>query len=194
MKIIGLTGGIGSGKSTVAEFFSALDVPVYNSDEEAKALMVNSKKLKKSIIALLGKKAYKGKILNKTYIADKIFKDGALLQKMNDLVHPAVRKHFLKWAKKQDAPYVIQETALIFENSVAEFYDGTILVTAPENIRVDRVMKRDDCTKKEVMDRLKKQLPDAEKIPFADHVIENLELEKTRQKVIDLHQALLDNS
>jgi dephospho-CoA kinase len=194
MKIIGLTGGIGSGKSTVAEFFSALDVPVYNSDEEAKALMVNSKKLKKSIIALLGKKAYKGKILNKTYIADKIFKDGALLQKMNDLVHPAVRKHFLKWAKKQDAPYVIQETALIFENSVAEFYDGTILVTAPENIRVDRVMKRDDCTKKEVMDRLKKQLPDAEKIPFTDHVIENLELEKTRQKVIDLHQALLDNS
>lgn len=194
MKIVGLTGGIGSGKSTVADFFDALDIPVYNSDQEAKALMVNSKKLKKSIIELLGKKAYTGKILNRTYIADSIFKDVALLQKMNDIVHPAVRKHFLKWVEKQDAPYVIQETALIFENSSAEFYDEIILVTAPEDIRIERVVKRDKSTKKEVLNRLKKQLPDIEKIPLADFVIENLELKKTKQKVAEVHDALLENS
>jgi len=194
MMIVGLTGGIGSGKSTVAQFFESFDVPVYNSDIEAKALMVNSKRIKKSLIDLLGKKAYKGKKLNKKYIADKIFNDQRLLEKINSIVHPAVRKHFLKWSKKQDAPYVIQETALLFENLSAEFYDQIILVTAPENIRVERVVKRDDSTKKEVLSRLEKQLPDAKKIPLADYIIENIKLEETRQKVEQVHQALLDNT
>ena len=194
MLIVGLTGGIGSGKSTVAKYFEKLDVPVYYSDTEAKKLMLSSKSLKKSLIKLLGKKAYTDDILNKKYIAKKIFNDAELLNKMNDLVHPAVRKHFMKWVKKQDAPYVIQETAILFENLNPDFYDAIILVTAPEEVRIERVILRDKSTKESVMDRIEMQLKDDDKIPFSQYVIENLELKKTKQEVAEVHRALLDNS
>lgn len=194
MIIVGLTGGIGSGKSTVAGFFVELGVPVYNSDEEAKKLMTSSKNVKKAIIELLGKKAYKGKKLNKKFISEKIFNDRSLLNKMNGIVHPAVQEHFLTWAKKQKAPYVIQETALIFENAKQGFYDFIILVTAPEEQRLERVIIRDGSSKKAVSDRLKNQLSDAEKIPYSDFVLENIELPKTRLEVEEVHNALLDHS
>jgi dephospho-CoA kinase len=194
MIIVGLTGGIGSGKTTVANFFVELGVPVYNSDEEAKRLMVDSKPIKKAIIELLGKKAYKGKKLNKKYISTQIFTDSSLLRKMNGLVHPAVRKDFLAWAEEQKVPYVIQESALIFENSQQDFYDSIILVTAPMNKRIERVMKRDGLSEKEVFIRLKNQLQDSEKESFSDYVLENTELSKTKLKVAEIHKALLDNS
>jgi len=176
MMLVGLTGGIGSGKTTVCGFFEELGVPVYNSDEEAKKIMTSSKKVKKAIIKILGKKAYKGKKLNKKYISEQIFNDSSLLKKMNEIVHPAVEKDFLKWARKQKAPYVIQETALIFENSKQDFYDYIILVTAPMRKRVKRVMARDGSSKKEVMDRLKNQLGDDAKIPHSHYVLENSEI------------------
>ncbi len=194
MKIVGLTGGIGSGKSTVAHYFEKLAVPVYYSDNEAKKLMVSSKNLKKSLIKLLGERAYSKGALNKKYIAKKIFKDAKLLEQMNALVHPAVRNHFLKWAESQKTPYVIQETALLFENLNPDFYDAIILVTAPEKVRVERVMLRDDSTKEAVMNRIDIQIKDEEKIPFSNYIIENLELKKTKQKVAKVHRALLDNS
>ncbi len=192
--IVGLTGGIGSGKTTVAHFFVELGVPVYNSDEEAKQLMVASKHVKKAIIELLGKKAYKGKKLNKKYISAQIFNDVSLLEKMNEIVHPAVKKDFLAWAKRQKAPYVIQETALIFENSKQDFYDFVILVTAPLSTRIERVIQRDGSSKNDVLNRLQNQLDDKEKIPLSDYVLENIELSKTRLKVEEIHKALLDNS
>lgn len=194
MKIVGLTGGIGSGKSTVARYFEELGVPVYYSDHEAKKLMISSESLKKSLINLLGKKAYTEGALNKRYIADKIFRDTELLSQMNALVHPAVREHFMKWTESQEVPYVVQETALLFENLNPDFYDAIILVTAPEKLRVERVMLRDSSTKEAVMNRIAMQLKDEEKIPFSDHIIENLELKKTKQKVAKVHRALLDNS
>lgn len=192
--IVGLTGGIGSGKTTVANFFVELGVPVYNSDIEAKKLMTSSKQVKKAIIELLGKQAYKSKRLNKKYISAQIFNDESLLLKMNAIVHPAVRKDFLRWVKKQKAPYVIQETALIFENSNQDFYDFIILVTAPKEQRLQRVVARDGTTKKSVLERLKNQLNDAEKIPLAHYVLENTKLSKTRKKVKEIHNAVLDNS
>lgn len=194
MKIVGLTGGIGSGKSTVARFFVELGVPVYNSDEAAKRLMVASKSVKKAIIELLGKKAYQDKKLNKTYISGKIFSDTTLLEKMNAIVHPAVKKDFLNWASKQNAPYVVQETALIFENKNQDFYDLVILVTAPIDKRLERVMNRDGVSEKEVWDRLNNQLDDDEKIPFSDYVLENIELTETRSKAKEIHGAILKNS
>lgn len=139
--IVGLTGGIGSGKTTVAGFFKELGVPVYNSDKEARKLMKNSKKVKKAIIELLGEDAYKGKKLNKTHISDRIFTNEKLLQKLNSIVHPAVRNHFLKWKNRQDAPYVIQETALVFENNSQDFYDKIILVVAPKAFRIQRAAR-----------------------------------------------------
>ena len=191
MMIVGLTGGIGSGKTTVANFFVELGVPVYNSDQEAKKLMASSKQVKNAIIALLGKKAYSGEKLNKKYISEQIFNNEPLLKKMNEIVHPAVQKHFGAWIKRQRTPYVIQETALIFENSKQDFYDFIILVTAPINKRIERVMARDGATEKDVLDRLKNQLDDAEKIPFSDYVLENNQLSKTRLRVEEIHKALL---
>ncbi len=190
--IVGLTGGIGSGKTTVAKFFVELGVPVYNSDKEAKKLMKSSKKVKKAIIELLGENAYEGKRLNKIYISDKIFKNKSLLTELNSIVHPAVRKHFLRWTKRQDSPYVIQETAIIFENSGQDFYDKIILVTAPEEERIQRVMARSGISKKAILARLKNQWLDIKKEPLSDYVIVNLKLTKTKIKVEEVHNAILD--
>ena len=191
MMLVGLTGGIGSGKSTVAEMFRDLDVPVYDSDLEAKQLMVTSMEMRQSILDLFGDEAYKGESLNRKYIADQVFKNTELLKKLNGIVHPAVRKHFLEWMEQQSAPYVIQETALIFENGVQDQYDATILVTAPLNVRLERVMKRDNATEQAVMDRMKNQMDDNQKIDLAQFCIENVDLDTTREKVNQLHHKLL---
>ncbi len=132
--LVGLTGGIGSGKTTVAQFFMALGVPVYNSDTEAKRLMETSEELKSAIKGILGEEAYDEQRLNKTHISQLVFNDRKLLNKLNGIVHPAVRTDFSTWAEQQKAPYVIQETALIFEIGSADFYDKIILVTAPETL------------------------------------------------------------
>ncbi|PCJ94056.1 MAG: dephospho-CoA kinase [Flavobacteriaceae bacterium] len=191
MKVIGLTGGIGSGKTTVAKMFKALDVPVYNSDKEAKKLMKSSKKLRKAIVELLGKEAYKGKKLNKSYISNCIFTNKSLLQKLNKIVHPAVKKHFLTWIKKQNAPYVIQEAAIIFENSSENNYDKIVLVTAPQETRLARVVSRDGVSKEKAMNRMDNQWKDSVKVDRSDYVIENINLEDTKQDVFKTHKQLL---
>lgn len=191
MMLVGLTGGIGSGKSTVAQMFRDLGVPVYDSDKEAKSLMVNSPELKSAIIDLLGDKAYSKNTLNRSYIAELVFKDAGLLKKLNKIVHPAVRQHFLEWAMAQATPYVIQETALIFENGAQDNYSATILVTAPLKLRLQRVMARDGVGKQVVLDRMKNQMDDNQKIDLAQFCIENIDLEETKEKVKRLHAQLL---
>ncbi|MGC1516154.1 MAG: dephospho-CoA kinase [Maribacter sp.] len=191
MKIVGLTGGIGSGKSTVAGFFRKLGIPVYNSDERAKKLMNTSKALKEKLIQLFGDIAFDKGQLNRDYISDKVFNDRAVLEKLNAIVHPAVRKHFNKWSKQQDAPYVIQETALLFENKGQDKYDKTILVTSPLALRFERLKARDQSTKAQIEARMKNQLNDAEKIKLADYLIENIDLNETALKVSELHQKIL---
>ncbi len=191
MKIVGLTGGIGSGKTTVAKMFKELGVPVYNSDKQAKKLMENSKKLKAGIVMLFGEEAFKGQKLNKTYLAGKIFNNGEAMKSMNKLVHPEVRRHFLKWLKKQKAPYAIQEAAIIFENGAQSFYDATILVSAPQHIRLERVMKRDNVSLEKINARIDNQWPDEKKVPLATYVIENLDIEQTKAKVLAINERLL---
>jgi dephospho-CoA kinase len=191
MMIVGLTGGIGSGKSTVAEMFADLDIPVYNSDREAKSLMVDSKVIRKQIKNLLGKESYIKKKLNRKYIATKVFASPDLLAKLNAIVHPAVREHFLVWVAKQKTPYVIQETAIIFENSSQDNYDKIILVTAPEAIRINRVIDRDDITEAKVKERISNQFSDIETSKLSDFVIINLELKETKEKVREIHKQLL---
>jgi dephospho-CoA kinase len=191
MMIVGLTGGIGSGKSTVAKMFAELGIPVYDSDMEAKELMVTSNEVKTAITRLLGEEAYDNHGLNRSYIANKVFKDPALLEKLNAIVHPAVRKHFLDWVEKQESPYVIQETALIFENDAQDKYDYTILVTAPVETRIQRVIDRDNVEGQAVVDRMKNQLDDEQKVDLANFSLKNLELDKTKRKVKELHLKLL---
>ncbi len=194
MKIVGLTGGIGSGKSTIARMFRELGVPVYNSDERAKKLMVSSKTARKKITELLGEKAYSGEKLNRSYIAEKVFKDGEMLKKLNGVVHPLVRKSFMSWTRRQKYPYVIQEAAIIFENKNQDFYDKIVLVTAPKEVRLDRILKRDGSPREKILERMGNQWPDSKKIPLSDFVINNENLNETRLKVKDIHDLLLDNS
>ncbi|NKI32554.1 dephospho-CoA kinase [Croceivirga thetidis] len=190
--IVGLTGGIGSGKSTVAQMFNELGVPIYDSDKEAKNLMNDDAKVKKAIISLFGKMAYEGGKLNRTFLASKVFYDKKLLEKLNKIVHPAVRAHFEKWVENQDSPYVIQETALIFENQMQASYHRIILVTAPLELRINRVVQRDDVAKEAVLSRMENQLSDEEKIPKSDFLVENVDLTLTKERVVEIHQLLLN--
>jgi len=189
--IVGLTGGIGSGKTTVAALFSKLGVPVYNSDIEAKKIMHISKEVKQAIVKLLGKESYIDEKLNKKYISDKVFNNKRLLNQLNEIVHPAVKKHFLNWVKQQNAPYVIQETALIFENNTQSNYHKIILVKASKDIRLQRVMDRDGVSKEAVESRIKNQLEDDFKEKLSDYTIENSHLNKTQSRVEQLHKIIL---
>ena len=194
MKIIGLTGGIGSGKTTVAKMFEELGVPIYNSDLEAKKLMHSSKTIRKKLVDLFGETAYQEGKLNRTYLAQSVFNDPELLKRLNKIVHPVVRKHFVKWSETQNAPYVIQETALLFENDAQGLYDKVILVTAPTEVRIKRLLERDNATREEILARMNNQLEDSKKLPLADYVIENIDLEKTSAKVDEIHSRILDFS
>jgi len=194
MKIVGLTGGIGSGKTTVAQMFKALGISIYIADEEAKKLMASSKVIKKKLIELFGEKAYVNDILNKSFIADSIFKNRLLLEKMNAIIHPRVAGHFKKWLLKQKSPYVIKEAAILFENDGYKQCDLMITVTAPKELKIKRLMRsRDNMTVEKIEAIMNNQWNDAEKIKLSHYVIVNSELENTRQQVVKIHQKIIDN-
>ncbi|MDH3698293.1 MAG: dephospho-CoA kinase [Flavobacteriaceae bacterium] len=192
MKVIGLTGGIGSGKSTVAEYFRGLGIPVFNSDSAAKRLMNDSEQLRKEIRKLFGDEAYQKGILNREFLAERVFNDAALLEGLNAIVHPAVRREFQEWVEKQDAPYVIQEAAILFEGGAYKLLDEMILVWAPKELRIKRVMKRDSKTREQVLARMDNQWGDTEKTALSDHIIENIHLEETQKQVLAIHASILN--
>jgi len=191
MKIIGLTGGIGSGKSTVAKMFQDLGIPIYNADREAKNLMNTSLALKSSIKALFGEDAYEKGELNRAYVAEIVFKDKQRLEALNQLVHPRVKEDFSRWVALQNAPYVIQENPLIFEKGQQDLFDLVITVTAKKEVRIKRVMDRDGLSEVQVQERMRNQLDDNYKIENSDFVIVNQTLENTRVQVKKIHQQLL---
>ena len=190
-KIVGLTGGIGSGKTTVSQMFKSLGIPVYNSDEEAKALMQSSEVLKQELIELLGDSCYQNGQLNRSFIASKVFSDKALLEKINAIVHPKVASHFEAWFSKQNAPYVIKEVAILFETKSQQFFDFILTVTAPDESRIQRVMHRDNKSKSEVELVIKNQLAESEKINQSHFVIYNNIISETKQKVHEIHNEIL---
>ncbi|MDT0557547.1 dephospho-CoA kinase [Ichthyenterobacterium sp. W332] len=192
MKIVGLTGGIGSGKTTVAEMFLALEIPIYIADVEAKALMNRSKVIRRKLIQLFGRKAYSKQGLNKAFIASKIFEDKSLLEAMNAIVHPKVGQHFKRWLKKQNAPYVIKEVAIIYEIGAEKEYDVIILVTADKTERITRILSREGMTKSKALAIIKNQLPDEDKMQKADFVINNEDLVETNRQVLKIHRELLN--
>jgi len=191
MIVIGLTGGIGSGKTTVAKMFYELGVPVYIADIEAKKLMNRSKVVKRKLIQLFGDTAYVNNKLNKAYIAKLIFGNKDLLQEMNAIVHPKVAKHFKKWIQKQESKYVIKEAAILFENGNYKECDYIITVTAPEQIRIKRVLERDQTSVKKIKAIINNQWNDKKKIELSDYVINNVNIEQTQQKVKEIHQEIL---
>lgn len=195
MITIGLTGGIGSGKTTVANYFIELGVPVYFADNEAKELMNTSKKIKKKLIAQFGEEAYKDGKLNRAYLAAIVFNDKNKLNIINKIVHPEVVKHFSIWVKQQSQniknDYVIQENAILFENGSASKFNYIITVTAPVDIRINRILKRDSITKDAILSRMDNQWSDNEKVKLSDFVINNINLIDTKKQVKKLHKKLL---
>ena len=173
-KIIGLTGGIGSGKSTVAKFVEEMGFPVYYSDVRAKEIVNADELLKKGIIELLGEKAYdENGLYDRKYVAEIVFNDEELLQKLNGMIHPAVKYDFEKWVGNQTTEFVFKETALLFELKLNESCFKSVLVTADDNLRLKRVMDRDGKTYREVENVMNKQMPEKDKIKIADFVIFN---------------------
>ncbi|HZW76902.1 MAG TPA: dephospho-CoA kinase [Flavobacteriaceae bacterium] len=191
MKIIGLTGGIGSGKTTVARMFEELGVPVYYADDEAKKLNDTSETIKTGLTNLLGNELYKEGKLDRKKLAEIIFSDKKILEKVNQIIHPEVAAHFKEWVSRQKSPYVLKEAAILFESGSYQFCDAVILVTAPEEERILRVMQRDNVTREQVMARMRNQWPEEQKKALADYIIENLHQTETLIKVKNLH-ILLD--
>lgn len=190
MKIVGLTGGIGSGKTTVAKMFQDLGIPIYIADDESKRIVNSSKIVKRKLIALLGERAYHANGLDRSYVADQIFNDSGLLAEVNAIIHPKVRQHFKRWIAKQKAPYCIKEAAILFESGSYKDCDFNILVTAPKEIRIARVVERDTTTKELVEHRMDNQWSDAKKRKLADVEIVNDTLSETRKAVKKLHDKL----
>lgn len=173
-KIVGITGGIGSGKSTVSHFIEEMGFPVYDSDFWAKELVNVDKNLKYRIIELLGSESYdENGRYNRRFVAEKVFENQELLLKLNQIIHPAVKIHFENWVNAQDSEFVFKETALLYELKLNESCYQSILVTAEENIRIKRVMDRDGRTYREIKEIIDKQMPENEKVKLADFVIEN---------------------
>ncbi len=189
---IGLTGGIGSGKSVVVKIFQLLDIPVYIADTEAKRIMNTCKTVQKQLISTFGSAVYaeKNKI-DRKFLASLIFNNPDALKQINAIVHPAVRNDFQQWCKTQkEAPYVIQESAILFDTGENVSFDKIITVTADESLRIERIISRDHTTKEEILSRIKNQLSDDIRIAQSDFVIYN-NTELLLPQVLKIHQELL---
>jgi dephospho-CoA kinase len=189
---VGLTGGIGSGKSTVARIFQVLGIPVYNADEAAKRLMNQDKELKAAIIRHFGEESYSNGLLNRSWLAAAVFNDKDKLSLLNSLTHPATIADANHWMQQQNAPYAIKEAALIFESGSAEHLDLVIGVYAPAPLRIRRTMDRDHLSKEEVQKRMNRQIDEELKMKLCDFVIRNDEQELLTTQVLALHQQLLN--
>jgi len=192
MIIVGLTGGIGSGKSTVAKVFETLGIKIYSSDERAKA-MYFFPHVKLHIEELIGKEAYLDENkLNTKYVSQKIFSDDALLKQVNTLIHGEVKNDFNIFAQKHKTDkYIIKESALLIEANLLASVDKLLVVTSNAELREQRVSKRDGLSEEEIKKRMSKQLPDAEKIKHADWVLENNEQKLLIPEILKIHQSLL---
>ena len=196
-KIIGLTGGIGSGKTTVAKFIEEMGFPVYFSDDRAKEIVNDDEVLKNRIKELLGDEAYdENGFYNRKYVSGIVFNDDEMRLQLNALIHPAVKIDFENWVENQNSEFVFKETALLFELKLNESCYKSILVTADDNVRIKRVMDRDGKTYREIEAVMQKQLPEKEKLKLADFVIFNNEgleeLEEQTEKILSELNLILE--
>ena len=188
--MIGLTGGIGSGKSVVAKIFSTMGIPVFNADEAAKHIMQTSPEMKATLIEQFGTSIYDASGLQKEKLAAIVFNDPYQLQLLNAIVHPVTIQAAKDWAAKQTSPYVIKEAALIFESAAADGLFKVIGVTAPLSLRIQRVMQRDGVSKEQVEARMQHQISDTIKMRLCDYVIENNNQQMLIPQVLELDKAI----
>lgn len=191
---IGITGGIGSGKSTVARVFEHLGIPVYNADTAAKRLMEEDPDLRAAILQTFGAETYRNGRLNRPYLASLVFNNREQLNALNALVHPATIRDGIQWLERQIAPYALKEAALIFESGSQNELDYVIGVSAPQALRIHRVMKRDGVQREEVLRRMANQIDESLKMKLCDFVIVNDDRQLVIPQVLALHQELLNRS
>lgn len=184
---VGIAGGIGSGKSTICQFFTLLGIPVFEADVEAKQLINTSETIRHKLTAEFGRNIYlPNQVIDRKKLAGLIFNSPSLLTKVNQIVHPEVRNYFFEWCEKQQSPYVVQEAAIMFESGFYKLMDYTILVTAPESERIARVMKREGSTAESVKARIDKQWKDERKAELANFVINNDNKELVLPQLVEL--------
>lgn len=188
-KKVGLTGNIGSGKSLIARIFETLGIPVFYADKEGKNILDSPEVIKK-VSQLFGNKIIKGSMIDRQALAGIVFSDTSKLEQLNGIIHPAVRNKFDVWAGEQNAPYVIYEAAILHESGHYQNMDKIIVVTAGEQLRIRRVMNRDDIDEASVRQRMANQWPEEKKIRLADFIIDNNESRLLIPQVLDIHRKL----
>ncbi|MDO6743642.1 dephospho-CoA kinase [Tenacibaculum soleae] len=192
MMVIGITGGIGSGKSTIVKMFSQFkNIAIYIADNEAKKLMNASEEIKTQLISIFGEEVYKNNQLNRPYLANIVFNNKQKLTILNSIVHPVVNDHFQDFiSENSKKDYILYENAILFENGSNTFCDKIITVTAPENIRIQRILKRDNTTIEAVKNRIKNQWDQVKKTLQSHYIIENLTLTKSQEETLRIHNIL----
>ena len=192
MKIIGLTGGIGSGKSSVLEIFKKIGISTYNADESAKKLISSDKKIIYSIKQLFGEDIYDENELNSKQVSKIVFNDKEKLKSLNSIIHPAVAIDFDNFCfKHRDETYIVKEAAIIFETKTENLFNKIIYVKAPKEIRVDRVMQRDNLSRDDVLNRIQNQINETSIIDKCDFIIDNINFSELEEKVIEIHNTLI---
>ncbi len=196
MKKVGITGGIGSGKSTVCEIFHLLGVPVFHADDEARYLQNNDLTIRDQFIGLFGAGIYLSDgSLDRKKLASLVFNDPVLLDKVNKIIHPSVRQCFINWTHEYiNEPYVLYEAAILLESGYTKDFDLIILILADENVRIERVIKRDNISEEMVRDRIKNQLTDSQKIELVGYIIENNNSQLLIPQIIDLDRAIRNDN
>jgi len=187
---VGLTGGIGSGKTTIAEVFKQMGIAVYSSDDRAKSIMVNDVALRLEITNTFGTESYSNNQLNRAYIARKVFSNSVELAKLNAIVHPALKKDFVLWCSNQKGFYILKEAAILFESNAHVGLDKVILVSAAKEIKLTRVLNRNSSTREEVLLRMDKQWSDEKKRILSDFEIVNDEDESVINQILEIHKSL----
>jgi dephospho-CoA kinase len=194
---LAITGNMGCGKTTICEMLISQGIPVYFSDNRAKELMNQDQSLIQHIEKLFGNESYRDGLLNRKWLAERVFKDSKALNDLNNLVHPVVRQDYIEWVNQQSQDVVAYESAIVLEHGNEGKFDAVILVCCPEKLRLERIQQRDDLTQDEIRSRTRFQWPDEKKRKLADHVIENINLSQTEQQVktvlsLILKQFLID--
>lgn len=190
---VGITGGIGSGKSFVSKIFKTLGVPFYDADKEAKGIMNSSDTVRKGLIAAFGESVYFADgTLNRKWLAEQVFNNNDQLAILNGIVHPVVIQHAVDWANKQRSCYSLKEAALLFESGSYKTLDYTILVIAPQDVRIERVMARDKVSREEVINRINKQMSDEAKKEMAHFILVNDGIEPLLPQIYNIHKQLID--
>lgn len=191
MKLIGITGGIGSGKSTIAKVFMSLSYPVYNSDTKAKELINSNEELINSIKLSFGDDLYNSQGLDRKKMASIVFNNPEKLELLNSIIHPAVGEDFEKWVDSQNTSFILKEAAILFETGIYKSLHKTILVSAPQETRIERVIKRDNTNQEEVLSRMNNQWSEEKKTELADYVIDNSGNKLVIPQVLEIIKQIL---